>query len=160
MYKGLTRFLKADEGVTAIEFAMLAPPLIFLLLGIIEYAIIFHLQSLATHAGNEAARMGKTGAQYCATGVDKRACIEQAIHKVMGSWITDARPLSTSVQSFGNFGAVRTSTGLNGMGRGGEVVLYQSSLKWRPITPFLFNGIAENGAITIAAFALIKNEDF
>lgn len=159
MLRVFLRFLRSDEGVTAVEFSLFAAPLLFLLLGIVEYAIIFHMQSLATHAGNEAARMGKTGAQYCAIGVDKRTCIENEVKTIMGPWIRENRPLVTTVTSYGGFGSVGGS-GNTGMGNSGDVVLYQLSILWKPITPFLFNGLKENGGITISAFALVKNEAF
>lgn len=159
MYRALARFVKANDGVTAIEFSLLAAPLLFLLLGIVEYAIIFHLQSLATHAGNEAARMGKTGAQYCDVNVDKRTCIETAVRTIMGAWIREDRPLTTSITSYGGFGSVGGS-GTAGIGSSGNVVLYQLSIMWKPVTPFLFNALEENGHITVSAYALVKNEAF
>lgn len=158
MYPALKRFWHDKEGVTAIEFALLAPPLIFLLLGIIEYSIIFHLQSLATHAGNEAARMGKTGANYCAAGVQRRDCVEAAIRNVMGSWISASRPLVSNVSSLGRLGGGGFT--FNTAGGSDELVLYQSIMYWRPITPIIFDGLADPNGVPIVSSVLTKNEAF
>ena len=157
MLHGFRRFLKANEGVTAIEFAIVSPPLIFLLLGIIEYSIIFHLQSLATHAGNEASRMGKTGASYCDPAIPRDDCIRSAVLEVMGSWVTPARPMVVNVSSLGRLGSGGLASGAGG---GGELVLYQSLMYWKPMTPFFFSAIANAQGIPITASVLVKNEDF
>lgn len=159
MLREAKRFILAEEGVTAIEFSLLAAPLFFIVLGIIEYSIIFHLQSLATHAGNEAARMGKTGASYCANP-NKMTCIQNSIERTMSAWISASRPLTVTYTSYGNFGGMRGPGTVGSTGGGGDVGLYQSSIQWRPVTPFLFEGFAEDGAVTITAYSLVKNEAF
>lgn len=156
----LQRFLANESGVTAIEFGFLAPPIIFTMLAIIEYSIIFHLQSLATHAANEAARMVKTGADYCAPPTDKQTCVRQSVEKVMAAWIKPGvRTVTVNPVQKGRVGA--PIAGVPGsFGNSGDLVAYNVGTTWNVITPLLFNGMAEGSIINITAVALVKNEDY
>ncbi len=159
----LRQFMRSDEGVTAIEFAMVSPVLIFLMLAIIEYSIVFHLQSLATHAGNEAARMGKTGADYCIAPVTKKECVEKTIRTILSAWVHEDDPLSVEATSYGKIGS--GAVGVGGMGVGGELVLYETTFFWKPFTPLFFSGAVVSGpdgneGVPIRSYSLIKNEDF
>lgn len=51
----------SNEGATAIEFALLAIPYVFLMVGIIELAIMFAAGSMLEGATNSAARLVRTG---------------------------------------------------------------------------------------------------
>ncbi len=61
--------IKQDDGATAVEFALVSAPFLFLLIGIIEMSLMFAASS-TLHAGtNEAARMIRTGqAQQTSVG--------------------------------------------------------------------------------------------
>lgn len=50
--------IRNQEGVAAIEFALLLPFLILLILGIIEFGVIFYNQAMITNASREGARSG------------------------------------------------------------------------------------------------------
>jgi len=51
-----------DRGAAAVEFAIIAPVLILLLIGIVEYGLVFNTQLQLTGAAREAAReMAVTG---------------------------------------------------------------------------------------------------
>jgi Flp pilus assembly protein TadG len=160
MRNTLQRFFRNQDGVTAIEFALLSPPILFIMLAIIEYAIIFHLQSLTTHAANEAARMVKTGADYCAGGVDKQTCVRTTVEKIMAAWIKPGvRTVTAIPENHGKIGA--PIAGIPGsFGNSGELVSYTVGTTWNVITPFLFNGMAEGSVIKITAVTLVKNEDY
>ena len=49
------RYIRAEEGVAAVEFAFVAVPVLWLLLGIAELAVVYHLQSLVILAADEGA---------------------------------------------------------------------------------------------------------
>lgn len=50
------RFIKAREGATAVEFALIAGPFFLLLMGIIEIALFFFASTMIETATAEAAR--------------------------------------------------------------------------------------------------------
>lgn len=52
---------KKEEGSTAIEFAMLAMPFIYILMGTIEISLMFASNSVLDGAVNDAARLIRTG---------------------------------------------------------------------------------------------------
>ena len=56
----LARFTRAEEGVTAIEFAMVAPVLIILLMGIIEFSLMMTAYNVMESATTVSARLGAT----------------------------------------------------------------------------------------------------
>lgn len=59
--KRVQRFQKAQEGATAIEFALLAIPFFMLLFAILELAIIFFISSTLSHAVSESGRLIRVG---------------------------------------------------------------------------------------------------
>ncbi|HBR68483.1 MAG TPA: pilus assembly protein [Rhodospirillaceae bacterium] len=57
----IRRWVKGTEGTTAIEFALLAIPYVFLTVGIIELSIMYTAASLLEGATGSAARLIRTG---------------------------------------------------------------------------------------------------
>ncbi len=57
----LTRWMKREDGSTAIEFAMLSMPFIYILIGIMEISLMFASNSVLDGATQDAARMIRTG---------------------------------------------------------------------------------------------------
>jgi len=57
----MRKFIKNTDGATAVEFALLAIPYVFLTVGIIELAIIYAAASLLEGATTSAARLIRTG---------------------------------------------------------------------------------------------------
>jgi len=57
----LKKWWRRDEGVTAVEFSMVAVPFIFLTVGIIEMALVFTSQSVLQESTFTASRLIRTG---------------------------------------------------------------------------------------------------
>jgi Flp pilus assembly protein TadG len=53
--------MKSEKGQSLVEFALIVPVLILLLLGIMDFARIFHAYLTIDHAGREAARAASIG---------------------------------------------------------------------------------------------------
>jgi Flp pilus assembly protein TadG len=53
--------MKSERGQSLVEFALIVPVLIFLLLGIIDFGRVFHAYLTIDHAGREAARTASIG---------------------------------------------------------------------------------------------------
>lgn len=51
-----TRMGRCDEGASALEFAIILPVLLLILLGIIEFGLMYQAQLAVTHAAREGAR--------------------------------------------------------------------------------------------------------
>jgi Flp pilus assembly pilin Flp len=64
-------FRAGERGAAALEFALIAPVLLLLLLGIIEFGFMFQAQLALTHAAREGARMAAVGKYDAATVLDR-----------------------------------------------------------------------------------------
>ncbi len=155
--RSIKKIFRNNEGAALIEFAMVVPVLVFLLMAIIEFGIIFHLMSLSTYAANEAARAGKTGNTYSAASRD--AMIKNKVEKVLSPWMKSGKELTLSTQSYGSFGDLGAA-GVVGAGNSGEVVLYTITLNWPVLTPVLGAAFGPGGSVPIITRVLVKNEQF
>jgi Flp pilus assembly protein TadG len=77
--KFLRRWLKKDEGTTAIEFSLMAIPYIFLTLGIVELSIMYASASLLEGATNAAARQIRTGQIQQSEAADPEEVFRESI---------------------------------------------------------------------------------
>jgi Flp pilus assembly protein TadG len=59
-------FMKSEKGQSLVEFALIVPVLVLLLLGIMDFARIFHAYLTIDHAGREAARAASIGKDIAA----------------------------------------------------------------------------------------------
>lgn len=64
------RWRKNEDGVTAVEFALVGLPFLFMIIGIIEMALMFTAQSLLEASTSQAAREIRTGAVQQGGGED------------------------------------------------------------------------------------------
>ncbi len=59
--KSQFRFFNRSEGATALEYAIVLPVLLWLVMGILEYSMVMYASAVLEGATNFAARLGKTG---------------------------------------------------------------------------------------------------
>ncbi len=70
-------FFKSNRGTTAVEFSLIAAPFIFMLIGLIEMALMFASASLLEGSASTAARLIRTGQVQQAGG--SQALFEQTL---------------------------------------------------------------------------------
>ena len=180
-------FWRAQEGVTAVEFAFVAPVLILLLMGIVEFSLIMMTYGLMESATTVSARLGATG--FTTSGISREQTIRNAINARAGSLIdttkltirskfysqydeiNDAEPYSdgnhngtrdagenyTDVNGNGQWDA---DMGRAGYGQGGDIVVYTANYPWDVQTPILRELIGTSGIFPITTHAVTKNEPF
>lgn len=73
----LKNFIRNKDGTTAVEFSLIAAPFIFMLLGLIEMALMFASASLLEGSASTAARLIRTGQVQQAGG--SQALFEDAL---------------------------------------------------------------------------------
>lgn len=79
MIKGIRRWLRRDDGVTAVEFSLVALPMFLMIFGIIELSMFFASTTVLEGASTEAARRIRTGqVAGVAEGLTDPAAIEEA----------------------------------------------------------------------------------
>lgn len=181
------RFLRASEGVTAVEFAFVAPVLILFMLGIIETALIMLAYNVMEGATNLSSRTGATG--FVVAGQSREATIRAALDARAGSLldtsqmtvtakfynqydqINDPEPyVDTNDNGVRDAGEAYTDVNGNGQwdvdmgqagyGGAGAIVVYTVSYPWNVITPIMRELIGTNGILTLTTHAVAKNEPF
>jgi Flp pilus assembly protein TadG len=181
------RLLRHEEGVSALEFAIVAPVFMLLLFGIIEFALIMMVYNVMEGATAISSRLGKTG--YTATGITRQQTIINAITDRAGSLI-DPQQLTVSTKFYkqfdqindpepytdangnGSYDAGETYTDINGnsqwdadmgasgYGSAGDIVVYQVSYPWKLSVPLISSLVGTNGVYTITTHAVVKNEPY
>lgn len=76
IYRVLRRLRRRGEGQALVEFALVAPVLVFLLLGIVDFARAWNVYQVLTDAGREGARLAVV--DNGSTDAEVQAVITQA----------------------------------------------------------------------------------
>lgn len=183
----LRRLGRAQDGVTAIEFAVVAPVLLLLIFGIIEFATIMLVANMMENATSISSRLGKTG--YAASGKSREETILESITARAGKLITPSKLVITSkyYEQFDQIGDAEpwndanhnglaetgeyndingngqwdADMGMAGYGDAEDIVVYTIRYPWRIMTPIMREIIADgNGDFPIIAHAVVKNEPY
>ncbi|MCT8268503.1 pilus assembly protein [Afifella sp. JA880] len=162
-----SRWRSDEDGATAVEFALISPLLIFMMMGVVELGLYLSAESVLEHASYTATRLGRTG--Y--TDKDNKLTREQTIRAALegdASVLIDPAKVKISSRSFTDFDEMTAGpepfidangngvrddgenyTDLNGNGKyddnsgtagyGGKntVVVYTITYPWKFITPMI-----------------------
>ena len=180
-------FWRAEGGVTAVEFAFVAPALLLLLMGIVEFSLIMLTYGVMESATTVSARLGSTG--FTTSGISREQTILNAIDARAGTLI-DTSKLTITSKFYGAFDQINdpepfidsnhngqydageaytdvngngkwdSDMGTAGYGQGGDIVVYTVSYPWAIQTPIMSELIGTNGIFTITTHAVTKNEPF
>lgn len=183
----LIRFSRDERGVTALEFAFVAPVLLLFIFGILEFAMVFFAANTLESAVNNASRTGKTG--YVENGISREQTLLNEI-TARASGLLDPEEISLTTTTYEDYdqigqGEPYTDSNSNGMrddgetftdsnrngrwdatlgeqglGEAGEVVVYQISYPWRLMTPLIGNIIGTDGVLTLSTRVVVKNEPY
>lgn len=183
---GPSALLRDRRGSAAVDFAIIGPSLVLMLIGILEAAMLLTSQTLLQTAVTDAARSGLTGQP--GDGLTRAELIRLAAERVGGNLI---RPehlrLETLVyESFANVGKPEPYTDVNsngaydpgepftdvngngswdldqgrsGLGGPNDIVLYRILYDWQPMTPLL-RGLLPGGKLELSASFAVRNEPF
>lgn len=181
---GRMRALWCDNrGTTAIEFAFVALPVIYLMVGIIEFSVAMTVSNSLEAATNLSSRLGKTG--YVEDALTQKATIRAEIERRVGPLI-DMNKLTITTTAFSDFEDVDhpepwndsdadgepdvgewTDTdgdefcdGCTGLGGGANVAIYTITYPWQIMTPIIAELVGDNGIIELTAYSVVKNEPY
>ena len=167
--KGLIR---NRDGAAAIEFALVAGPLIFLICACIELAMVILLSVTLDNATDVAARQIRTG--LTTSGNSSVATFKQKICDHMG-WLSGScmGSLKVDVTTYNSFADVpKTDLIKNGefdntnfkynIGGASKIQLVRAYYEWPLITPFLNAGMVSlsNQDAVITSKVVFRNEPF
>jgi hypothetical protein len=184
---GRLRRLASERGSAVVDFAILGPALVLLLVMIVESAMLLLTQFLLQTAVGDAARAGIVGSAPGA--VSREALVREMAERVAGSLIRPEHlQLETLVYpSFDDIGRPEPFVDVNGngvrdpgepfrdvngngrwdadMGRAGlggpnDVVLYRVRYLWQPMTPLLRGILPDGGRLELRAAYAVRNEPY
>lgn len=165
----LSRFHTATGGAAAVEFALVALPLVMLIFAILELALVFWLSALMDDAINTAARKIKTG-QVTASTAGGAAAFKSAMCDEVKLLASDCTTnLAIDVRTFATLNAIDSAPPMiNGVvdpaamsfvpGGPSDVVLVRAYYKWPIFTPGLTMAMGSTRLIT--ATTTFRNEPY
>lgn len=179
-----------QRGAAAIEFAIVAWGLLFMITAILELGLIFFTSSVLEGSTNVGSRIGKTG--FAPDGTEREAHIRSEVERLSSGFLNPA-DIQLTILSYNSFGEVgqpedcltancnapgavagvdyvdangdgaySLDRGVAGVGGNGQIVLYQVTYPWHVFTPYLATllGVGETGLLNISAVATVRNEPF
>ena len=185
MIKRNLPFLRNNEGVTALEFALIAPVLLLLIMGIVEFSIVMFINTVLEGATIASSRYGKTG--YVESGSTRQQqIIKQITDRTAG--ILDPALITVTTTVYPAFNSVNkpepytdtngnnqynigepytdvngngqwdSDMGAAGLGNANDVVVYTASYPWTIQTPMV--AAILGSTFTIASRTVVKNEPY
>jgi hypothetical protein len=181
------RIVKCENGTTAIEFALILPVLVLIIMGAIEISLFLFVQSSMEGATFAVSRLGKTG--FIEDGLTREETIRAELDERLGVFL-DPEELVITSQSYDDFTSVGapepfidvngngtrddgenyTDTngngqydedmGVDGAGDSGDVVMYTVTYPWHVMTPMFQDHLGEEGVVEISSRFIVKNEPY
>lgn len=167
------RRLKDTRGSTAVEFALVAGPLIFLICACAELALIFLVSVTLDNATDRASRDIRTGLT-----TNANTSVEQFKQKICDnmSWLGGncISSLQVDVQTYSSFadlsnapppiedGKFKASSFNFNIGPGSRIQMVRVYYEWPLITPMLDGALSKlgNNDAVVSAKAVFRNEPF
>lgn len=157
-FRGLHRTWRCGRASAAVEYALLAPAVILVTLGIFETMLLMSVGSLIDAGTREASRYGVTGVVL--PNITREARIAQIIEEKAGGLI-DENALQVSITSYPSFDALINApeSGTPGAGGSEAVVVYDVTYPQQLITPYLAN-ITGIDSVLQHSRVVVQNEPF
>jgi Flp pilus assembly pilin Flp len=182
----LRRLWRDDAGTTAIEFALIALAVVYLLVGIIEFAMAVTVGNSLEAATNLSSRLGKTGYVDEEAQLSQEQTIMDEVERRVGPMIDMAKVVVTH-EVYNDFTSLNNpdvladqnadgdtddpgewtdvdgdgfKDGADGVGGSGNVVVYRISYPWEVMTPLIAQFVSDNGIINLTAYSVVKNEPY
>lgn len=169
--RGLRPFGRNEEGVTAVEFALVAAPFFALVFAILETALVFFAGQVMETAVADAARLIRTG-QAQAQKFDGPAFKREVCARILGLFNCESG-LMLDVRTYQSFNDVDFARPVDDNGNlvpnfvyqpgaGGDIVVVRAFYEWPTIVPTLGLDLADlaNGKRLLSAAVTFRNEPF
>jgi Flp pilus assembly protein TadG len=145
--------LAAQDGSTLIEFAILAPIFIFLLIGLFEVGLMLVIQNALDAAATQAARYAMTG--RTSDNQDRSTSVSGELFKILDNYsggLIDPSKIQISVQAYNTLSEADNQAALGqagSFGSAGQTVVYTLSYPWTlPLSIFTTQTILLQGSST------------
>jgi Flp pilus assembly protein TadG len=170
--RAFARFAKTDDGVTAVEFALVAAPFFGLMFAILETALIFFGQQTLETAVSNAAREIRTG-QAQQQGFSQAQFKDQICQQIQ-VFFDCTGGLALDVRTYKTFDTINLTTPIDATGKfdpskftydpghGTDIITVRAFYEWPTWSRLLglsLNNLAD-GNHMLAAAAAFRNEPF
>ena len=173
------------SGVALLEFAILAPILLALVVGTMEFAMVLFVSVLLEGGVRDAARFGMTAQTVAGSTREEHIAdivrdrtygllaigaddVEVMVYPDFDQIIEDEvytdsdgsgdyTPGEDFVDANGN-GTWDAGNGTTGAGNPGEVVVYRVNAEWSTMTPFIGGMLPNDGLFSLSASIAVRNE--
>lgn len=171
MKKIILNWIKNEEAATAVEFALVAVPFSYILMGIIEMSLMFASMSTLDAATNQAARMIRTG-QVQQTEGDPETLFRDTLCAGADVFLNceGIRYEVINMEGFSNFADYPVSFDedgnmqTQGFDAGGvnDVILIRTSYKYPLMTPLIGQALADgiNNTKVIMSTIVLETEPY
>ena len=166
------QWLAGDEGVTAIEFSLMATPFFFIVIGIIELSMMYVANSMLLGGVEDAARQIRTGQTQGATGETPQQAFENSFCETSGV-LLDCNNIQYEVETINDFSAADMSMPTfdkNGkliappfdLGGSSSIVLVRVIYFYPLMTPLIGKFFADspNNTKLMMATLVVQNEPY
>lgn len=160
----MRRIPSDNSGATAVEFALVAPILLFAILSLVEIGMLGMMTMGVNAAVQEAARRIRTGREDAA--VSAQGFEDQICGHLAGSLSQCRDRLTVSVSRYTRFADANAAIasppdGTFNKGGAGDIIIVKVNYSWPLLSPFLAN-VEHDGPthVIIPARAAFKNEPF
>ena len=173
------------SGAAILEFALVLPVLLALIIGIVEFAMIIFVSVLLENGVREASRFGMTG--QTVAGSTREAHIANVVSDSTYG-LVDVEPGDVEIMVYPDFdeiieaeeftdtddsgdytagepfidandnGTWDAGNGTPGAGGPQEVVVYRVTTEWSTLTPFIGGMLANDGRFALSASIAVRNE--
>lgn len=150
-----TRPARGQRGATIVEFAIIAPLFLLLVIGIVEISMVFFANLTMQHAVREGARYAVTGQSNLDPSSSSQqrylAVIQMIKNSSMGMY-DQVSPVISVTNSSG-------TTGASMFGNPGDIVVISLDCNWTLVTPMI-GAFFPNGKAHFTVAATMRNESF
>jgi Flp pilus assembly protein TadG len=168
-----SRFARAEHGVTAVEFGLVSVPILMMIFGLIEIAMVFLVGTTLDQATQAAARQIRTG-EFQATATPTKAAFKTMVCQRM-TWLQSkcTADLWLDVQTFSNYSNLAAAppiapatfnpnTTCFYAGQPKDIVLVRAYFEWDLITPLLSVALQNmgGGRRLISSTTAFRNEPY
>lgn len=169
------RFLRAERGATAVEFALVSLPMLVMIFGLLELALVFIANTTLDNATSIAARQIRTG-EFQTGGASTKDNFKTLVCSKM-TWLQPrcAADLWLDVRTYSNFAGLAATPPPNAAlfnpanlcfsaGQPTDIVLVRAYFEWDLFTPLLDQALENMGAGSgkrlLSSTTAFRNEPF
>jgi Flp pilus assembly protein TadG len=170
------RFRRAEGGVTAVEFGLISLPLMLMIFGLLELAMVFLVGATLDTATEIASRQIRTG-EFQTSGGNTQTDFKNLVCGQM-AWLSGqcAANLWIDVRTFSTFNGLATAPPVNtqtfappaglcfSAGQPTDIVLVRAYFEWALFTPLLNNALENmgggSGKRLITSTTAFRNEPY